>query len=189
MSRVGIGSIENVCRYKWVDDRPLGGDPGGGGGGGEPQNTNSGQNTSVDPCDSGTYASEIQSDLSQIATAMGGRLDAKWNIQTPRRLTVETAVGRLENSGFAQFHSYNAEHPGFNLQGQLNGRWYHVTVSPVSTPNAAVNANQRASGPNAARNSPSNNSPNRINKVTAHCEKNKPDSAAHFWDYLKSIFW
>ena len=23
----------------------------------------------------------------------------------------------------------------------------------------------------------------------AHCEKNKPDSAAHLWDYLKSFFW
>lgn len=53
-----------------------------------PQNPESGRDTSDDPCDSGTYASQIQGDLSQIATTIGGKLDAKWNIQTPRRLTV-----------------------------------------------------------------------------------------------------
>ena len=154
-----------------------------------PQNSNTARNLENDPCDSSVHGAAIQSDLSEIAKTIGGKLDAKWNIRTPRGLTVETAVGRLEDSAFAQFRSYNPEHPGINLQGQLNGRWYHVTVSPAPTPNAAVNANQSLSGANAARNSPSDHSPSRINKVTAHCEKNKPDSVAHFWDYVKSFFW
>jgi len=75
-----------------------------------------------DPCDS-KYAPEVQRDLSQIATTIGGKLDAKWKIQVPTGLSVATAVGRLEASEFAQFHSYNPQHPGVNLQGQLNGRW------------------------------------------------------------------
>ena len=116
-------------------------------------------------------------------------MDAKWNINVGRTLSVETAVGRLENAGFSQFHSYNPTHPGANLQGQLNGRWYHVTVSPVTTPNAAVNANQNGSTRNNATNTSTNKISTRISKVTAHCESHKPDSWAHAWDYLKSWFW
>jgi RHS repeat-associated protein len=153
-----------------------------------PQNTDSGQNSSDDPCDSGKYASELQGDLGQIAHTIGGTLDANWNIHGPRRLTVDTAIGRLESAGFVKFYSYNSEHPGVNLQGQLNGRWYHVTVSPFSSPNAAVNANRSPSGPNNATTPPGNRLSSRVNKVTAHCEKNKPDSAAHFWDYVRIWF-
>jgi len=141
-----------------------------------------------DPCDS-KYAPEVERDISQIATTSGGRLDAGWKIRVPRGLSSETAVSRLEASGFVQFYSYNRDHPGVNLQGQLNGRWYHVTVSPYPGPNAAVNANRGSSGPNNARNSRSNRSSTGIREITAHCETNKPDSWAHRWDYLKSFFW
>ncbi|HKO45206.1 MAG TPA: RHS repeat-associated core domain-containing protein [Pyrinomonadaceae bacterium] len=86
---------------------------------------------STDPC-SDSNSAEIEKALNQIAGIIGGKLDSNWNIQTPIRLTAEKAVRRLESAGFMHFHSYNPDHPGANLQGQISGRWYHVTVSPVS---------------------------------------------------------
>ncbi len=142
---------------------------------------------SDDPCDPKTVA-QTQRDLTQIANLVGGTLNADWSIRVGRTSTVGNAVSNLERAGFSQFRSYNPDHPGVNLQGQLNGRWFHVTVTPVSTPNAAVNANRSASGQNSATNSGRQGS-SRVREVTAHCETHKPDSWAHAWDYFKSFFW
>ncbi len=144
-----------------------------------------------DPCDSNQNTAALQQGLNKIASILGGKLDSQWNIRVPETLTVETAATLLEDSGFSLFKSYNSEHPGANLQGMLDGRWYHVTVSPFPSLNAAVNANRQppTSGRNAGGNTRSLTVGNPIQKVTAHCEKNKPTSAAHFWDYVKSRIW
>lgn len=142
-----------------------------------------------DPCDSNQNTAAMQGDLGQIAKTVGGKLSDNWEIHVRGRLSVDRAVERLTNAGFQTFTSLNLGHPGVNLQGQLNGRWYHVTVTPFSSPNAAVNSNERRdSGPNSARNSVGDRRTKRVRQVTAHCEKNKLDSVSHLMDYLWSLF-
>jgi hypothetical protein len=45
---------------------------------GVPQNTNTAKDLENDPCDSSIHGAAIQSDLSLIATTIGGKLDANW---------------------------------------------------------------------------------------------------------------
>jgi len=124
--------------------RGPGGDPGGGGGGGGgPQKpvptgppTPTPSPNKGDPnnkCDSSVYGSEMNREMSGIAKGVGGRYDNRsGTIRGLDAVQSQYVVKRFESAGFSQFHSYNSQHPGVNLERKEGNDtvWYHITVGP-----------------------------------------------------------
>ena len=66
--------------------------------------------------------------LQTIADATGSTLDQKWQMH-PGSKSYEDAIRDLKHLGFKHFFNPNPEHwGGSDWEGEIEGKWYHVTV-------------------------------------------------------------
>jgi RHS repeat-associated protein len=127
-----------------------------------------------DPCNGSTNWPTKLADMRRIGDIAGFDIDNGGNDHPRDNLTLTKVVSNLVGKGFKTFPS--ARHPnGVNLEGTVDGRWYHVIVFPQG---GYWNFN---SAPNNLRNSLK--SP--ASGINIHCEWHyfKPYSWEHFMDF------
>jgi hypothetical protein len=130
------------------------------------------------PCDQ----VETEKALRKIADEIGAKLGEGWRIEDLVR-PYNDVVKDLRDNGFEPFFNPNPPHwGGKDFQGQVNNRWYHVTVFYPYTRKYKI-------GPRGLPYpmevfDPTKPPP----RVDIHCDRNKPDSWKHVLDWWNSWF-
>lgn len=131
--------------------------------------------TGCDPCNDPSNWNNRLSDARKIASALGWEVNDGGQWSDNSHLSFNEVAKRLAANGFERFiGNISAEHRGgWDYEGQINGRWYHITVMRPSQSWIELLTGK------AHRTKPPP-------KIDIHCERYyyKPSGIRHIWDSL-----
>jgi hypothetical protein len=86
----------------------------------------------IDLCSSGETWNMRRGDFRELASKIGWKIADDGTPTDVRGLSFTEIKKRLTDNGFSEFINLNfIDHPGgFDFEGKINNRWYHVTIYP-----------------------------------------------------------
>ncbi len=127
--------------------------------------------TPPDPCNSPETWNIRLGDFRQLGKPIGFNFADNGTPKDKRGFSFTKVVKRLNDSGFSSFINLNfIDHPGgFDYEGKINRRWYHVTIYPTTQRQSTTNPRQ----------DPKFNLP--VRKLEIHCESNYARPQTHLF--------